>query len=174
MSRKKSLEIKTLGYPLWFTIIFFCLTVLAPIGLVINEGLKAGNKDGGLAFKFSFMSICIAILVWFPINKLIISKIEPKLIAKQVALEHDYSIDNGNPDKIKYLWYKNEIKLAIFHLVGILLYGSLAVILLLGVAKAFMEIQGIIFIITSLYVIAYTMKFVIILTKQEDDGYEEV
>jgi len=162
-------DIKKLGYPLWFNIIFSILTVLAPITLIIIEGLKAGDKDGGLVFKISFMTICVAILAWFPIKKFIISTIEPTLIAKQIALEHDYSIDNGDPEKIRWLWYGNETKLAIYNLVSVLLYGGLGVIILLGVANALMAIKGIILVIASLYVIAYTLKFMLLLLQRSLD-----
>lgn len=170
----KKPNIKQLKYPLWFTLLFFTLTVLAPIILVIIEGMKAPAGVAGTVFKISFMSICIAIIAWFFIKKLLINKIETKLIAKQANLEHDYAIDNGNLDKIKYLWFQNEKKLALFQLVSIILYGGLIVIILMGVASSLMKIQTKLLIIMTLYVIAYTIKFMLlILTKGGDDNETE-
>lgn len=169
MSRKKKLGIKTLHYPLWFNILFSCLTILAPGVLIVIEGLKAPDGVLGTTFKLSFMTVCIAIMVWSIIYKIIVEKAKTKLLAKQIALEHDYSIDNGNPKKIKYLWYQNEMKLTLFTLISVVLYGGLAVLLLLGVASKLMEIKGVLMILLSLYVIAYTIRFLVIIGGYSDD-----
>lgn len=62
---KKQLGIKTLKYPLWFDITFFCLTVAIPIVLVLIEGMKAPDTIIGNAFKFSFVALTTAIVAWF-------------------------------------------------------------------------------------------------------------
>lgn len=165
--------IKKLGYPLWFNILFLALTVAVPIALVILEGLKAPDTKLGVAFKVSFMVLSTGILAWVFIKKFILTKLETKLLAKQVALEHDYSIDNGDPDKIKYLWYQNEQKLAIFNLITVVLYGGFVIIIMLGVASALMKIKGIALVIMTAYVIAYTIKFMILITRRDIDGETE-
>lgn len=173
MKIKKS-DIKQLKYPLWFTLLFFALTILAPIILVIIAGMKAPADIEGTVFKISFTVICIAIIAWFFIKKLLINKIETKLIAKQANLEHDYAIGNGNLDKIKYLWFQNEKKLALFQLVSIALYGGLIVTILYGVVQKLMEMTNIAIAIMTLYVIAYTIKFMLlILAKGGDDDETE-
>lgn len=172
---KKELGIKKLKYPFWFEVLFFCLTVLAPIALIILEGLKAPNTLAGTAFKLSFMTICTFIIVWFFLKKFLIDKRADKLRARQVALEHDYSIDNGNSAKIKYHWYNNEIKLALFNAFTVILYGGLAVVILMGVASALMKIKGILLLVIILYVVAYTFKFMIlIIRKGFDDEWQNV
>lgn len=168
MSKKKKLNIKTLNYPNWFNILFFYLTVVTPIILIIVEGMKAPNTPAGTVFKVSFTSICILLVTWVFIKKLILNGIITKLISRQEALKHDYSIDNGNLEKIKYLWYQAEKKLTLYNLVSIILYGGLSAIILIGVASALMEIKGVIMIITSLYVIAYTIKFMVLIIKGGD------
>lgn len=170
--RAKELGIKTLKLPLWFEIIFFCLTTLAPIALIVMEGLKAPEGIAGTAFRLSFMTICIAILVWTVLKKVWIDKMETKLIAKQTALEHDYSIDVGAAEKIRYLWYHNELKLTLFRLGSVALYGGLAVVILLGVASKLMEVKGLVMILASIYVIAYTLKFMVILKESGGDYVE--
>lgn len=170
---KKKLDIKTLGYPKWFNIVFYCLTIVIPICLLIIEGLKAPSTIAGVAFKISFMVLSAGIMTWFFVKKFIWSKVEIKLLAKQTALEHDYSIDNGNSEKIKYLWFKNERRLAIFDLINVILYGGFIMVILMGVASTLMKVKGIVALVMTLYVIAYTIKFMILIVRRDDDGLEE-
>lgn len=166
-------NINKLKYPLWLNITFYLLTVLSPIILIMVEGFQAPDKNGGLIFKLTFSVLSIALVAWIFIKKFLINNIETKLIANQTALEHDYSIDCGNPDKIKYLWYQNEIKLTIFNMITVILYGALMSVILIGVAKALMQIKGIIILITIMYIIAYTIKFSYIIVKRNGDYNEQ-
>lgn len=167
---KKKLDIKTLGYPSWFNIVFYCLTIVIPICLLIIEGLKAPDTIAGVAFKISFIVLSTGVITWFFVKKFIWSKVETKLLTKQTALEHDYSIDNGNSEKIKHLWFKNERRLAIFDLINVVLYGGLIMVILMGVASTLMKVKGIVALIMTLYVIAYTIKFMILIVRRDDDG----
>lgn len=162
---KKELGIKTLKYPTWFTILFSILTVVMPVILVVREGLKVPNS----AFRISFMVISVGLITWVMLNKYVIGKMRQKLIAKQTALEHDYSIDNGNPTKIKYLWFANEQLLTMFEGLSVLFTGGFIALVLTGVATSFMKIRLAVAIIIMLYVIAYTIKFMLILTMKGDD-----
>ena len=158
--------INKLGYPLWLNILFYCLTILGPIILAMIEGLQAANTTKGVFFKVTFMVLAIAIIAWTFIKKLLINKIETKLIAKQAALEHDYSIDNGDITKIKYLWYKNEVYLLIFNMLSIALCGGLLCVILVGAAEALIQVKGIIMIIASMYIVAYTLKIIYIIARK--------
>jgi len=162
---KKS-KIKKCGYPLWFNILFFCLTVAGPIILVIVEGMKANHTW----FQFTFSMFCVAIVAWFFIERFVIKPMTVKLIAKQTALEHDYAIDNGTKWKIKTMWYNNEAWLALFTMVKTVLYGGLVYLILWGVDFAIMKISGALLIIGAMYVIAYTLKFMIIITSKGVDN----
>jgi len=166
---KNNLIVKKLGYPLWFNILFFLLTIAVPIGLIIMEGMKAPPTPTGVAFKVSFMVSATGILAWVFIKKFIVNKLETKLIAKQVALEHDYSIDNGDSRLIKFMWYKNEEWLSFFNLVTIALYGGFAVVIMLGIASTLIKVRGILLIIMSAYIIAYTVKFMILIIRRDID-----
>lgn len=172
MSKKKP-SIKKLGYPLWFSILFYSLTVLLPIFLLFLEGLKAPDTKLGVTFKVSFGVLGIGLVAWVLIKKLFIHRIETKLIAKQVALEHDYSIDVGDPDKIKYLWYNNQKLLAIFDFVSVVLYGGLIVVILLGVTSMLLKVKTLVLIVIALYLIAYTIKYVVLITRRDYDGPKE-
>jgi hypothetical protein len=132
------------------------------------EGMKVPQSW----FRLSFMTITIGVIVWFVIKKYITDKMRDKLISKQTALEHDYSIDNGNPVKIKYLWFENEQKLTMFEAISVLLNGGLLVLILMGVATTFMKIRLALSIIMILYIIAYTIKFLIIMTMKGADDEE--
>ena len=169
------MKISTLKYPRWYSIVHFILTILIPIVLVMIEGFNAPPSKLGTVFKVTFIGISGLVITWFFIKKLIINKIETTLRTKQVALEHDYSIEVGNPDKIRYLWYRNEIKLALFQFISVALNGGLIVIILLGVSSALLTIKSAVLLITSLYLIAYTIKFMILIIRQkvEDDLDED-
>lgn len=160
------MKIKTLKYPWWFNVLFFCLTVVAPVALIVNEGLKAPNTVAGTTFKISFMVLTALLIAWIVIKKAIINNAETKLRTKQIALEHDYSTENGNTAKIKYLWHHNEIKLSLMNMLTTALYGGLACILLMGVTSALMKIKGIVIIVMTLYVVAYTVKFMFLIIKK--------
>lgn len=166
-------KIKKLKYPIWFNIVYFVLTILIPLTLVIIEGFKAPNDPRGTTFKISFMFFVTAILSWYFIKHFILNKTITKLTAKQVALEHDYSIDVGNPKKIKELWFRNELKLTLYNMISVLLHGGLMVIIMLGVASSLMKIKGLVFIIASLYIISYTIKFMLLIVIRGDEYEDE-
>ena len=75
--------------------------------------------------------------------------------------------------KIKYLWFKNERRLAIFDLINVILYGGFIMVILMGVASTLMKVKGIVALVMTLYVIAYTIKFMILIVRRDDDGLEE-
>lgn len=166
---RQNLVIKKLGYPLWFNIVFPILTILLPIILIFIESLQAPTTTTGSIFKFSFVGFSIAILTWFFAKKFLIKNVEDRLIAKQAALEHDYSISVGDPELTKYHWYRNESKLTLINLVNTVLYGGLIFIIVLGVSSALIEVKSIVVIITAIYVIAFSMKFVLITVRSGSD-----
>lgn len=163
------LNINKLKYPLWLTILFYSLTVLGPVVLIMIEGFQAPDENGGIGFKLTFGVLSTAIVAWMFIKRFLVNGIETKLIAKQTALEHDYSIDCGNPDKIKYLWYQNELVLTLFNVVTVLLYGGLICIILIAVAEALIQIKGIVILVITMYAIAYIIKLVYIMAKRNGD-----
>lgn len=166
---RKKLKIDTLRYPLWFNIIFYSLTIIAPLILIVLEGLKTPNTLLGTTFKISFMVMVVLTITWFFMKKLIINKIETKLLAHQVALEHDYSIDIGDKAKVKQLWINNQRKLTIYEFLQVMIYGGLLFVIGLGISSQVLKIKNLIVIIMSLYLIAYTIKFVVLLLRGEDD-----
>lgn len=167
--KKRNLEIKKLGYPLWFNILFFLLTVAAPIIFISVEGLKAPATPSGSAFKISFVGLSLGIFTWFFAKRFLIKNWEAKLIASQAALEHDYSIQVGSPELTKYHWYHNESKLSIINLINTVLYGGLTFLIMLGISSALIEIKHVVLIITALYVIAFTIKFVLLTVRSGSD-----
>ena len=166
---KQKLVVKKLGYPLWFNILFPMLTILLPIALIAIESLKAPATPSGSAFKVSFIGLSIGIFAWFFAKKFLIKNWEERLIAKQAALEHDYSISVGDPELTKYHWYRNESKLALINMVNIALYGGIAFLIMLGISSALIEVKGIVLLITAIYLIAFTIKFVLLTVRKDDD-----
>jgi len=170
MKKLNRVVVQKLKYPLWFNIVFFILTIGVPIGFIIMEGLKAPSTPVGSAFKVSFLIFSVFIVAWFFINKFLVIDIEKKLLVKQAALEHDYSIRVGDADAIKYMWYSNQAKLSLFNLINVLVYGGFLFVIMLGISSALIEIKGVVFVITTLYVVAYTIKFILLMTGRDFNG----
>lgn len=166
----KKPNIKKLKYPLWFKIVFSILTVAIPLIFVVVQGFNSPSTT----FKVSFTMICTILLLWIFVRKFIIQKYEEKLQNRKASLEHDYEIEVGNPQKAKWLWYSNEIILSIVNAVQVLLVGGLILLLAIGIEAAAIEVKGISFLITILYVIAYIMKFIVLFKLRGEEVDSEV
>lgn len=163
------LTIKKLRYPLWFKIVFYILTIAAPLIVLLVQGLNAPSQT----FRFTFTIICILLLAWIFIRKFIISNIEKKLISEKVALEHDYSIETGSSEKIKYLWFTNELWLTIINIIQIVLIGGIIMLLAVGIQNGVMKINGTTLFIALTYIVAYIIKFVFILVARDTNTVED-
>lgn len=169
MKKRRKPEIKRLKYPLWSHIVFFALTVIVPLVFVMVEGYQSPRT----AFKWTFGVISGLVIVWSFLHKFILCKWEDSWRDRQAKLEHDYEIDVGNADKIKWLWFNNEMKLNAIIAVKIVLWGSLLAIVLNEIAEGFMKIRGALIAIAICYVVAYVIKFLVITIKKGVDSYEE-
>lgn len=168
-------DIKKLKYPIWFHVIFYCLTVVVPLILIMVEGFSAKTSS----FRWTFGVVSMLLVSWLAIYNWLLRGIKKKVEDRKSKLEHDYEIDVGNSDKIKYIWFSNEMKLAIISAVNIVLWGTLFGVVLTGIAQGVMAIQGALITICILYVVAYILKFctIIFLRGEEkgeiDDGEKE-
>lgn len=165
----KKPDIKRLKYPLWFQIVFLILTIIIPLTFVMVEGYQSPRTN----FKITFGLISGFVIIYSFVHKFILTKYEDKWRDRQVKLEHDYEIDVGNPDKIKWLWFNNELKLNIFVAIKIALWGSLFAVILNEIAEGFMKIRGALVVIVICYVLAYIMKFVVISILKGQEAYED-
>lgn len=171
-------NIKKLKYPLWYNIVFAILTVAIPLGLFVYECLTAAHTQAGVVFKVTFVGLTLAIIAWLFLNYFVIKKFKEKVNAKQLLLEHDYSAQVGNPDALKAMWYANERWLTLFEIAGVLLYGGLGAVILVAVQSAIIKVKGILIIIAICYIIAYTMKYLLLILRKEatdetNNGAEE-
>lgn len=162
----KKPDIKRLRYPLWFHIVFYCLTVLIPLILIMVEGFSSHVSY----FKWTFGVLALLVLTWSAIYKWLLSGMRKRIEERKHQLEHDYEIDVGNPEKIRYIWFTNEQKLAIVEAANIGLWGLLIAVIAVGIAQGFMAIKGATICIAALYVIAYVIKFLTITFLK---GYEK-
>ena len=162
-------DIKKLKYPLWYTIVFAILTVVIPLGLFVFECLSAARTQAGVVFKVSFVGITIALVAWLFFKHFVVKKFKEKLLSKQTLLEHDYSAQVGNADSIKAMWYDNEKWLTLFEIAEVLLYGGLGAIILIAVQMGIIKVKGILIIVAMCYVIAYTIKYLLLLMRKEAD-----
>lgn len=173
MKKKQKPKIKKLQYPLWFNITFYCLTIIVPLTIVTWTGC-ASSKPG---YKGLFTILVLALLSWSFIKRYLIADKIKRLSDRKVSLEHDYEIEVGNPDKIKYIWFNTEQKLAIVNAINILLIAALVALIAWGIKEGWFKLAGPFAIIGSAYIIAYLIKFVLIVTikdKLYQDEDEEV
>lgn len=171
MRRRRKIKIKKLQYPLWFQIVFYVLTILAPLVIIMIEGYSSDDYW----FRWTFGVISGLVLLWSLIHKFILSNYEKRMRDHKVALEHDYEIDVGNPRKIKWLWYTNEQWLTVIQLVQIILWSVLIIVFALGIKAAAVKINYLAIILGILYAIAYIIKFILISRlKGEDEEVEGV
>lgn len=161
--KKKGIQVKKLKYPLWLDIIFTILTVVAPIILIVIQGLTSPSH----AFRFSFTVICSLLLTWIFINKFVIKPYSDKLVKEKVNLEHDYSIDVGDPKKCKYLWLTNELWLMLFNGIQTTLFGLTILLLAVGIQNANIKVQGSSFLVIIFYLVAFGIKVIYLLAKKE-------
>lgn len=168
----KKPNIKKLKYPLWFTITFYILTVILPIVLVMVEGYKSPD----IAFRWTFGIISGLLILWVFVYKFLISNKEKQMVDKKSQLEHEYEIEVGNSKSIKWLWFSNEQKLAIFNAVQVLLFGSFLAVIAIGISSGFMQIKAVVIMISICYIFSYVLKFILISIlkdKQEEDDLLE-
>ena len=166
----KKPNIKKLKYPLWFNIVFSILTVAIPLIFIIVQGFNSPSA----IFKISFTMICAILLLWIFTRKFVFRKYEEKLEARKASLEHDYEIEVGNPQKAKWLWYSNEIILSVINAIQVLLIGGLILLMAVGIQNAAIKVKGLSFLIAILYLIAYTIKFIVLLKLRGDEVDSEV
>lgn len=165
----KKPNIKKLKYPLWFTIVFYCLTVVAPLVLIMIKGYQSESR----MFRITFGVISSALIVWLFINRFVLANKKKELRAKKLQLEHEYEIEVGNQDKVKYLWFSTEQWFFLFSLIDIILFGGLLLIIIEGIASGLLKFKGITIFITILYILAYGLKFIVITTMKNKEYKEE-
>ena len=90
--------INKLKYPMWFQIVFYCSTVAIPVCLILAEGLTSKQSW----FKWSFALIATIVIAWSAIYKWLLTGMRDKIAERKTKLEHDYEIDVGDTNKIKY------------------------------------------------------------------------
>lgn len=164
---KSKQDIKKLKYPLWYNIVFAILTIVIPLGLFVYECLSAAHTQAGVVFKVSFVSIVIAIIAWLFVNHFVIKKYKAKILTRQTQLEHDYSAEIGNAEALKTMWYSNERLLTLFEVITVILYGGLGALIIVAIQTSLIKVRGILIIIATCYVLAYTIKYMLLISRKE-------
>lgn len=159
----KKPDIKKLKYPIWFTILFYIFTLVAPIIILLIQGFTSENK----IFRISFSVISIALIAWVFIRKFLLKGLEDKMQNRKASLEHDYEIEVGSTDKAKYLWYNNELTLIFINLIQIILVGGLFLLLAVGIQNMSIHVKASSFAMIILYSIAYIAKIIYVLIKRD-------
>lgn len=163
------LKIDKLQYPLWFNIVFYILTIALPLISIMIQGYKSESP----MFRWTFAVITGLLILWMFVYKFIIVKHEKKLQDREVNLEHDYEIDVGNKEKIKQIWFTNQLWLTIFEAVKVALIGAVLILLGYGISTAALKIKGVSVLIILCYLAAYVMKFVVISVLKNKEEKED-
>ena len=156
------MNIRKLKYPIWEQIIFYALTLVAPVVLLVVQGLTSPHK----VFRISFTFVCTLLLTWIFIKKFLIAPYLKRLKDEKSILEHDYAIDVGNTDKSRYMWYTNELRLFIVNIIDVGLFGSVILLLVAGVKNMTFNVQGSSFMVIIFYFIAFTVRVIYLLVKR--------
>lgn len=163
-------NIKKLKYPLWFNIVFYVLTVILPISLIMVKGYKSESQT----FRITFGVISSIVIVWTFLYRFIFVNYKKKFTENKIKYEHEYEVEIGNPKKVKYLWFLNEQYLSVLNVCTIIFYGLLFFVILDGLNKGILEIQGILYMIATSYLLAYVLRFLYIaLEKSKSEEGEE-
>lgn len=156
----KKVDIKKLKYPLWFHIVFYSLTVIVPLILIMIEGFGAKSS----AFRWTFGAISLILVGWLAVYNWLLKGTKSKIVDRKSKLEHDYEIEVGDSDKIKFIWFSNELKLNVISIINTSIWGIFFALILTGIADGIMAIKGAIIIICTLYVVAFALKVCLILS----------
>ena len=93
---------------------------------------------------------------------------------RKVALEHDYEIEVGSPEKIKYLWFNKELWLTIINLIQIVIIGGFLLVLVIGLEAGAIALKGAAYLIGISYAMAYITKLSYILNVRDKEEKTEV
>lgn len=156
------MNIKKLKYPIWEQIIFYALTLVAPIVLLVVQGLTSPHK----VFRVSFTFICTLLLTWVFVKKFLIAPYLKRLKDEKSILEHDYSIDVGNADKSKFMWCTNELRLFIVNMIEVGLFGTVILLLAFGIKNMTFNIQGSSFMVIIFYFVAFAIRITYLLVRR--------
>ncbi len=154
----KNPGIQKLKYPMWFRIVFFLLTVIIPMVFICISGYQVDNT----VFQCTFGVISSTLTLWMLFRSFVMKPWAEKTRSRQATLEHEYEVEIGNADKIKWIWFTNEQKLALYDTITLLLVGGLIVLILSAVINTMMDLKLSISIIVICYIIAYILKFFVI------------
>lgn len=168
---KKKPNIKKLVYPKWLSIVFYVLTIIGPLVTIMIQGFMSPSKP----FRITFGLLAGILVAWTFVDKFILKKFKAKIDVEKVQLEHDYSIEVGNPKKCEYLWYTNELWIVLFNFTSVALLGTFILLLIYGAQTACIKLTGTSTIIVILFAAAYATKFIYLFTKKDKlEEHEEV
>lgn len=149
-------KIPKLKLHLWQEIIYFLLVVGAPAAITSVELFQTHST----MLKISFTSVGALLITLVVIKKFFInSKIE-KVRKKIIALEHDYSIEVGNPDNCRQQWAIYNLFIFVYNAACVILALVLLVIFVNALIKGLMAFRGAAVIILLCVFIGIMFKIV--------------
>lgn len=129
---------KTLHMPLWQELVYLCFIAVGPIVITSLELFTSHSS----AFKWSFGTLALILMAVMIIKKFVLNNKIKDFKTKCVLLEHDYSIQVGNPTFIKLLWKKYNLYLYLYNTVTVSLALGLFYIFIMALLNQIIAFKG--------------------------------
>lgn len=145
---------KKLKTPLWVEIVYFLLIFVTPVVITCLELFQSKST----MFKWSFTSIGLILMVLIILKKYVFKNNIKRMEDKLVLLEHDFSIDNGNKEKIFVIWKQYKLILNALDLLSTLLSSILAWLFITALSTGLIAFKGAMSLICLTVIVAITFK----------------
>lgn len=137
MSKQKVKALK-LKMPLWQELVYLVFVAIAPIVITCIELFNSHST----IFKWTFASIGSILITFIVIKKFILKKRIDEITEKRILLEHDYSVQVGDPLKIKAQWKKYQLFLYLYSSITVLLTLCLGLVFITALVDGLIAFKG--------------------------------
>lgn len=156
---------------LWQEIIYFILVAIAP---AVVTGIEVFESHSSI-FKVTFSSIGCILLVVIILKRFVLRNWIDKLRQKCVLLEHDYSINNGDPNLCKREWSICNMIQYVYSIIVVLLSIFLLYFLLSAISEGIIAFRGASLLILLFVLVAIVFRLACYIaiyksTMKEDDN----
>lgn len=164
-------KIPKLKIPLWVEIVYFALVAVVPATIAALEIFQSHSS----AFKITFSSIGIVLLVIIVIRRFVLKDKIKQLQERCIMLEHDYSNEIGKKENEEIQWYKFNLIIYIYHAIVMILCLVLAVLFITALSEQLIAFKGAAILIFASVLIALIFRIVtyIALIKQSSTAKEK-
>lgn len=151
MNESRSKELKM---PVWQNIIYLACVAVAPIIITCIELFNSHST----VFQWSFASIGSALITFLIIKNFVLKKQIEKMKLELHDLEHDYSIEVGNPELCLRRWKKYKFILYCYDAIVILMSMLLCYIFITALSDGLIAFKGAALIILASVLLGTVFK----------------